>query len=184
MKKPSVPFLKLTHFKLKKIFVLFLMMFISHYTFLSNASEYPADYSIKSQCAQNGPIRICRALQVAYNLAVVDIEYDGFLVSKSSKLFLWIQVNYLNGSKRLTLPLSMNFHSKWGARITGGCLVGQLGGCALSGTAEMRDFLLWAQQNNGILNQLDLNFAFVNEKGEWDNNNRAFGSYHVTFPQY
>ena len=135
-------------------------------------------------CAQNGPVRICRSLQVAYNLAVIDIEYDGFLVAKNSKISLWIQVNYLNGSKRLTLPLSMNFHSKWGARITGGCLVGQLGGCALGGTVEMRDFLIWAQQNNGILNQLDLNFAFVNEKGEWDNNNRAFGSYHITFPQY
>lgn len=164
-----------------KFFAFVLISIVSFYATVQ-ASNYPLDYSINQSCQVNESIQVCRALQPASNLAVLDIEYKGRLLNNSSMITLWIKVNYSNGSKSLSIPLTKNNHDQLGARITGGCLKGSEGGCALNGTAEMRNFLEWAQRSEGTLNQLNLEVAFYNENGEWDNLG-SFKNYSFVFEE-
>lgn len=150
----------------------------------AQASNYPADYNIKNSCTGEGPVKVCRSLQMGYGLAALDIQYNGAL-RNAPGLSVWVRVNYNNGSREILVPMAVSSYGSVGvARITGGCLVGSLGGCAKPGTAEMRYLLEWAQQWGGTLNALSLDIAFVDGQGRWDNSGRAYGSYHVNFPQY
>lgn len=151
---------------------------------LAQASEYPSDYSANSSCQTQDPVTVCRAVQIGPKLAVLDIYYSGRL-RNSSKISAWIKINYADGNRQATFqmtpynPENQQFHF----RVTGGCLVGTLGGCEQRGTEQMRDLLAWAQQYNGKLNALDLNLAFFNDNGIWDNNNNPGGNYHFYFPE-
>jgi hypothetical protein len=147
----------------------------------AQASEYPADSNIKYSCQTQRAVRVCRSMQSMYGLAALDISYSGDLAG-SPGVSAVVRVNYLDGVRQLTVPLERAYRTSV-ARITGGCLVGTLGGCAKRGTAEMRDLLVWAQQSGGKLNALDVEVSFVDQYGHWDNNGRPYGSYRFLFPE-
>lgn len=134
----------------------------------SPKSGYPTDYSINSQCQTNGPVTVCRALQVGPRLAVLDITYAGGILDPM-KVSAFVKANYRDGARQgIFQRLNVGPFDIARIRVTGGCVVGQLGGCAQSGTAEMRNLLLWAQQWDGTLNALDLEIALVDAAGNWD----------------
>ena len=65
-------------------------------------------------------------------------------------------------------------------RLTNGCLVGVLGGCAREGTYEMKELLYHAAYSY-TLNAFDVEFSVSNEFNHWDSN---FGAnYRFQFPQ-
>ncbi len=139
-------------------------------------SEYPGDYSIGYSCQTNGPVEVCRALQGG-NLAVLDIRYKNGVLD-ARKVSAFVRVKYLYGNREGVFP-TLYFQEPFAqVRVTGGCLVGMLGGCARSGTAEMRDILQWAQTSSGTLNALDLEVAFVDDHGIWDSRFGANYAFH------
>jgi hypothetical protein len=142
---------------------------------MASASNYPGDMAIKKSCQENGPVKVCRAIQYP-GFAVLDIAYSGTL-TLDKDLSAYVKVNYQDGSKDILVPMHSNR-----ARITGGCLVGIAGGCQVYGTEAMRDVLVWAQQpNDMILNALDLEIAITNGQGIWDSN--LSENYHFHFSQ-
>ncbi|MGZ3782336.1 MAG: hypothetical protein ACXVCY_16920 [Pseudobdellovibrionaceae bacterium] len=145
----------------------------------ANASNYPADYSVGRTCLTQGPVTVCRSLQMAYTSAVLDVYYNG-VMKNSPGLKAWIQVNYEDGSRNLTVPF---YNNPLKARVTAGCVVAALQGCSVMGNDDYRYLLEYAQQQNGTLNALDLDIAVTDKNGNWDNNGREFGTYHFEFPQ-
>jgi hypothetical protein len=151
------------------------------------ASNYPGDYAIKSTCQTQGPVKVCRSLQTNYNLAVVDVSYTGSLAS-SPDVKMWIQASYQDGPVSTTVSpvaqvptVSPAAQVKWAEfRVTGGCMVGILGGCTSYGSPEMADVLKWAQQMDGKLNALEIDIAFTDDNS-WDNNGVDYGTYHFSF---
>lgn len=163
-----------------KFIVAAIAMITSFNASLSMAKKHPPDYAIKKSCQNQGPVKVCRALQTWSNLAVLDIFYNGYL-KNSQGLSIWIKVNYLDGSRTLSIPVILN--SLGSVRITGGCLVGRSKRCEILGSKKFKDLLVYAQRADGTLNALDLEIAFFDDYGSWDNNGSSHGSYHFYFPQ-
>lgn len=140
-------------------------------------SGYPGDYSMGYSCQKNGPVEVCRAIQTGGLLAVLDIRYsNGVLDAK--KVSAFVRVKYLDGNREGVFPTLFYQQPFAQVRVTGGCMVGVMGGCARSGTAEMRDLLQWAQTYGGTLNALDLEVAFVDDRGNWDSRFGANYAFH------
>ncbi|MGZ3744606.1 MAG: hypothetical protein ACXWRE_05725 [Pseudobdellovibrionaceae bacterium] len=148
-------------------------------TSAANAGYYPADYSVGSTCQTQGAVTVCRALQIAYGSAVLDIYYNG-TIKNSPGLTAWVKVNYEIESREMNIPF---YNELRRARVTAGCVVAAQQGCSIMGTPEAHHLLEYAQQRNGTLNALDLDVAITDEHGNWDNNGRKFGTYHFVFPQ-
>lgn len=149
------------------------VVLVSFFSSLVVASNYPSDMEIKSECQEKGAIRVCRGMQIS-GFAVLNIYYNGFLKNVES-LRVYVKINYKDGSRAETFPMiqipstTSDTHSF--VKITGGCLIGSMGGCKVTGTPEMKNLLLWAQQPyNYILNELSLELAFFADGYEWDNN--------------
>jgi hypothetical protein len=142
----------------------------------SPQSEYPYDYATLGECQQSGPVRLCRAYQMFYGLAVLDIDYAGQAVDRES-MSAFVRVNYQDGPRQGAFPLRLPGASGQ-VRVTGGCLVGKLGGCEQQGTAAMRDLLQWAQRPDRGLNALDVEIAVVDGAGHWDSQDGANYRFH------
>ncbi len=142
-------------------------------------SEYPYDMATFVSCQSDGPVRLCRGSQISYALPVLDITYENGVL-EPKKLSVFAKINYQNGARQATFakldgrgPDDVAFF-----RLTGGCLVGKLGGCEQAGTAPMRDLLQWAGRSGGALNALDVALAFVDDAGTWDSHYGANYRFH------
>jgi hypothetical protein len=163
-----------------------LALTLTFFTTPSVASNYPADMEFNTSCQERGPVKVCRGMQGG-GYTSLHIYYKGALL-KASGLKAYVQVNYLDGIRSGLFNMDPLYPAPYDTqatvRITGGCLVGKLGGCVTSGTQEMRDLLFWAQ-NHMILNALDLEVAFVSDSQElgWDNQGGFGINYKFSFPQ-
>lgn len=165
-----------------------IVFIITNVSSVSFSSNYPVDMTMKSECQNNGSVRLCRAVQYS-GYAVLDIYYDGFLI-KEPGLKAYIQINYQEESRSGLFTMRAYNPAPYATpafvRITAGCIVGEMGGCKENGTSEMRNLLFWAQQpTNYILNELDLEIAFVSDSQSagWDNKNGFGTNYKFHFSQ-
>ena len=139
------------------------------------ASEYPSDYPYWSDSKSYDFVQIKRDLQGSGAVAL-NILYQGAL-SKSQNLSAVVRITYLDGVREATFPMS-RYGDAFYVRVTNGCLVGSLGGCATPGTDAMKYLLQWAGRMPMTLNALNVELAFVNENGTWDSRNRANYPFH------
>jgi hypothetical protein len=145
------------------------------------ASEYPPTYQVGKSTQSNNIVGVTRGMQLANEAAVLDITYTGPLLSHPG-LSIWVKVNYSNGARTATFALTPQASGNSAeVVITGGCLVsGSNESCATPGTQQMKDLLAYAQ-NGTTLNALNMEVAFFDGQGNWDN---YYGSnYHIFFPQ-
>lgn len=153
-------------------------------------SEYPSDYTWNHVCSTDGPVKVCRSYN--YGGVYLDLEYSGFLVDEiqkaDDKFEVLATVHYKNGDRQgkfvadthwlvferehhVGVPNTVRF------RLTTGCLVGQLGGCATEATPEMKDLLYWAFRPDGRPNAIDIEYAFL-ANGKWDSKYGANYKFH------
>lgn len=146
---------------------------------IANASNFPSDYTIWSDKQFNGPVIVVRSLRSDGSISL-DIAYTGSLNYSNLPLKARVITNYSEGSRvkdfNLT-PYSEAYRKINEVRISTGCLKGNLGGCEVQSTDDMRHLLFWAAGPHG-LNQLSLEIAvFAPSTNSWDsqyNNNYKF----------
>lgn len=143
------------------------------------ASNYPADYPVYSDTRQDGPVKIQRSLQGGGYVAL-EIDYTGELSHANSPLWVTVIANYTDGQRVHSFPMVNDGNGTYHVRVTNGCLVGKLGGCAAEGTPEMKDLLQWASDYGYTLNALDVEFTFSTENGQWDPS--QYRNYRFQFP--
>ena len=146
------------------------------------ATQYPADYEVRSEEQTQGSVAVMRSLQLNYDLAALDNAYKGPLLGRPG-LQAWVQVNYNDGPHRgifaFNPPQAGGFAE---LRITGGCLASAPDdACAVPGTKLMNYLLLFAQQGD-TLNALDVEIAITDGQGNWDSNNG--NNYRFKFDQF
>ncbi|HPI40497.1 MAG TPA: hypothetical protein PLJ21_06810 [Pseudobdellovibrionaceae bacterium] len=165
---------------------LFALMALSLLVFNTSvkASNFPSDYNIWSDKQFNGPITVLRSLRADGTISL-DIAYTGHLNYENNPLIVMVKANYNDGSrvKYFNLfPYSEGYRKANATRISTGCLRGNLGGCEVPSSDDMRELLYWAAGTKG-LNQLSLEIAILSPNTKsWDSN---YGDhYKFIFPQY
>ena len=148
------------------------------------SSEYPGDYSTGQTCQTQGVVSVCRSIQPMYGAAVIEVNYWGS-IQNNAGLTAWVKVNYQDGSPEGTFAMNHDRGPNSAfVRITAGCVTGgEEGQCSEQGTSEMANLLHWAQRQNMTLNALDLDVAFYDGSGNWDNDGSTYNNYHFSFPQ-
>jgi hypothetical protein len=140
------------------------------------ASNYPSDMTMfQEQPVTQGPLTVTRGLQYS-GKAVLEIDYNGYLKNIDSPIYLTATVHYQNGDVTKVFQMQ-NWGSVYHVRLTAGCLVGAMGGCAAIGTDDMKDLLVYAQYANR-LNGLDIDFAVSNSFNQWDSSLGGNYSFH------
>jgi hypothetical protein len=160
---------------MKKLLVLIVVLISS----MAAASQYPADTAFKTSCQDNGPVKVCRGMQIGGDL-VVTVYYKGVLAN-APQLGLLIQANYQDGARQARFSMATQGNMKY-VRVTNGCLVASPeAGCKVRGTPVMGYILFWGQRGT-FFNALSLDVAFFNPQGDWDNNGSYGNNYHFQFP--
>lgn len=144
----------------------------------SLASPYPGDYPLFTDCQELSYVKVCRSLQQGG--VALDITYGKWHVpTAASTMKAWVRVKYRDGNRDELYTLTRQ-EVAYRGRITNGCLVGSLGGCAVSGTEAMKHQLYWAVSGMK-LNELSLELAFIGPDGIWDS--RRGENFRFWFPE-
>lgn len=167
----------------KLVFLLLLSAIMIQIPSNGNASGYPADMPRWHDFKGDVAMLIRRDLQPSGAVAI-NVSY-GRSLANSQSLSMVIRIKYSDGIREMTVPMEKRDGQIWWARVTNGCLKGMIGGCEQYGTEAMNSLLYWASWNDrgtNVLNALNIELAFVNEKGEWDS--RDGQNYRFQFPEH
>ncbi|MCA2960110.1 MAG: hypothetical protein IOD12_07650 [Silvanigrellales bacterium] len=161
---------------------------------VANASNYPPDYVIDSECKVVGPARVCAQNRRYGGWPRFTVSYQGPLqATQWGRISVYVSLNGRQGVFPMANSNFVEMVSVGGLRNVSTCVpagspsVGRpypacTGGgswnYSLPSQAEL-DVMFYARDQVGQPNAWDMSFAFVAEDGTWDSANGA--NYSIRF---